>query len=103
MKRVTGGGLPTIIWRDIMTYAHVSKQPAYLPGVDQAVAYDDSRGFANRRSGGESFWDSLFGGGSASSRDPTLGTPVASSGGGVGVEPRSTGRRSSWFEDLFGR
>ena len=94
MKRVTGGSLPTTIWRDIMVYAHVNKQPAYLPGTDQYMA-DERRGPGSSRGGGDSFWDALFGGGS-SSRDPTLGTPVASSSGS-----ERGPKHKNWFDDFF--
>lgn len=33
MKRVTGGGLPAQIWREIMTAAHEGVRPAPLPGT----------------------------------------------------------------------
>ncbi len=92
MKRVTGGSLPTMIWRDLMIYAHVNKEPAYLPGGAGLVAEE-----RQRPTGGGSLWDTLFGD-TPSSRDTTLGTPVASSSGG--------GRRTkskNWFEDFFSR
>ncbi len=98
MKRVTGGSLPTQIWRDIMVYAHVNKQPAYLPGTDQYIA-DEGRApsFERRRGSGDSFWDALFGGASSSSNDPTLGTPVAS------TERAPAPRHKSWLDDFFSR
>ncbi len=34
MKGVTGGGLPALIWRDVMTEAHVGHQPHVLPGME---------------------------------------------------------------------
>jgi penicillin-binding protein 1A len=38
MQRVTGGSLPAIIWRDVMTVAHRSLPPTQLPGlVDPAT------------------------------------------------------------------
>lgn len=89
MKRVTGGSLPTQIWRDLMVYAHLNKEPAYLPGGNQLFAEENQSGPR-----GETFWDSLFGGSGTVSRDSTLGTPIASSG-------RSGGKRKSWFEDFF--
>jgi penicillin-binding protein 1A len=33
MKGVTGGGLPALIWRDVMREAHVDRRPQDLPGV----------------------------------------------------------------------
>jgi penicillin-binding protein 1A len=33
MKGVTGGGLPALIWRDVMTEAHTGRNPHYLPGT----------------------------------------------------------------------
>jgi penicillin-binding protein 1A len=103
MKRVTGGSLPTQIWRDLMVYAHVNKEPAYLPGTNAAIA-DGRRapGTGVGSSGGrgsESFWDALFGGQGASSRDSTLGTPVASTQRTAERGPK----RKSWLEDFFSR
>ncbi len=88
MKRVTGGSLPTMIWRDLMIYAHVNKQPAYLPGGEQLQA-----GGRQGRDG-ETLWDSLFGAGGGPGRDTTLGTPTASTG-------RTDTRRKSWLEEFF--
>lgn len=34
MKNVTGGGLPALIWHDVMTEAHTGRQPHYLPGTE---------------------------------------------------------------------
>jgi penicillin-binding protein 1A len=92
MKRVTGGSLPTLIWRDLMIYAHVNKEPAFLAGVDQYIAEERRQPEARR----DTVWDSLFGGRAASS-DTTLGTPVASTRRGG-----ETGRKS-WFEEFFSR
>lgn len=94
MKRVTGGSLPTQIWRDLMVYAHLNKEPAYLPGVNQIVAEDFRQ---PRQPAGETLWDSLFGSTGSVSQDTTLGTPVASSG--RTNERRSQGK--SWFEEFF--
>ncbi len=33
MKGVTGGGLPALIWHDVMTEAHAGRQPRMLPGL----------------------------------------------------------------------
>lgn len=90
MKRVTGGSLPTLIWHDLMVYAHLKKEPAYLPGGGQLIAQE-----RRPRSRNGSFWD-LFNGDTASSNDPTLGTPVANRGG-------DRPRRKSWFEEIFSR
>lgn len=38
MRDVTGGGLPTMIWHDLMTRAHVGLPSAQLPGGGQAAA-----------------------------------------------------------------
>ncbi len=91
MKRVTGGSLPTKIWRDLMVYAHLNKEPAFLPGTNQLAG--QSR---ERRPASNSIWDNLFSETGAIGRnDTTLGTPVASSG--------DTGapRKKSWLEDFF--
>jgi penicillin-binding protein 1A len=93
MKRVTGGSLPTQIWRDLMVYAHLNKEPAYLPGVNQLVAEDRLR----PRQGGETLWDNLFGSTGSVSPDTTFGTPVASTR--RNDERRSQGK--SWLEDFF--
>jgi penicillin-binding protein 1A len=105
MKRVTGGSLPTVIWRDLMTYAHVSKEPAYLPGGDQTEARSRVSQYERRGGGGGngSFWGTLFGDtGSRASRDSTLGTPSAGTprGGGSGGDSGRPARKS-WFEELF--
>ena len=73
MKRVTGGSLPTMIWRDLMIYAHVNKEPAHLPGGEQVEARTAGRAGC-RRARRNASWNSLFGGGgsSAASRDSTL-------------------------------
>jgi penicillin-binding protein 1A len=34
MKGVTGGGVPALIWRDVMTEAHTGRSPHYLPGTE---------------------------------------------------------------------
>jgi penicillin-binding protein 1A len=92
MKRVTGGSLPTMIWRDLMIYAHVNKDPSYLPGVNQLVA-EGRRTPQNRN---DSLWDTLFGGGSSGPGDTTLGTPVASN-----RQPQQRPKGKSWLEELF--
>ena len=33
MKKVTGGGLPAHVWRDVMMAAHVGRMPRDLPGT----------------------------------------------------------------------
>jgi penicillin-binding protein 1A len=96
MKRVTGGSLPTIIWRDLMVYAHLNKEPAYLPGGNRLIARERGRDRAPR---GNTLWDDLFGStGSTGSAggDTTLGTPVASRG-------RGQQKNKSWLEDFFSR
>ena len=104
MKRVTGGSLPTLIWRDLMIYAHVNKQPAFLPGTNAAIA-DGRRapgtgvGSSGGR-GGKSFWDTLFGSQGTTSRDSTLGTPVAST---QRTAAERGPKRKSWLEDFFSR
>ena len=89
MKRVTGGSLPTKIWRDLMVYAHLNKEPAFLPGTNQLAGQGQ-----DRRPTGNSIWDDLFSGRSTAGRnDSTLGTPVANS--------REGSQKKSWLEDLF--
>ncbi len=34
MKAVTGGGLPALIWREVMTEAHAGRRPRDLPGLE---------------------------------------------------------------------
>lgn len=34
MKGVTGGGLPALIWRDVMSEAHAGRRPRDLPGLE---------------------------------------------------------------------
>jgi penicillin-binding protein 1A len=94
MKRVTGGSLPTLIWRDLMVYAHVNKEPAYLPGGEQLQA--GTRASPSVSGGSGSFWDTLFGDDRRStSRDSTLGTPTAS------TTPTRSREKKSWLEELF--
>ena len=38
MRRVTGGSLPAMIWREVMTAAHEQLKPAALPGTGHALA-----------------------------------------------------------------
>jgi penicillin-binding protein 1A len=92
MKRVTGGSLPTIIWRDLMVYAHLNKEPAYLLGGDRLVAQERQRPAQS----GRTLWDDLFGTTGSVGGDTTLGTPVASKG-------RAQKPNKSWFEDFFAR
>jgi penicillin-binding protein 1A len=90
MKRVTGGGLPTKIWRDLMVYAHLQKEPAFLPGTNQFAGQQPPD-----RPASKSIWDDLFSETGASRRpDTTLGTPVA----GSGERPK---KKKSWLEDFF--
>jgi len=94
MKRVTGGSLPTLIWRDLMVYAHVNKVPAYLPGGEQLQA--GNRASPSVGGGSRSLWDTIFGddrrGGTT---DSTLGTPTAS------TTPTRSREKKSWLEELF--
>jgi penicillin-binding protein 1A len=92
MKRVTGGSLPTIIWRDLMVYAQLNKEPAYLLGGDRLVAQERQRPAQS----GRTLWDDLFGTTGSVGGDTTLGTPVASKG-------RAQKPNKSWFEDFFAR
>jgi penicillin-binding protein 1A len=92
MKRVTGGSLPTLIWRDLMIYAHVNKQPAFLPGGEQLQA--GNRAPPSSGGSGGSLFDTLFGEDRRVARDTTLGTPAA------GTATRGSGRKS-WLEELF--
>ncbi len=96
MKRVTGGSLPTLIWRDLMIYAHVNKEPAYLPGGEQLQARN--RVSPSVGGGGSgSFWDTLFGDDRRGpARDSTLGTPTAST-----TTRSGSGGKKSWIEELF--
>jgi membrane peptidoglycan carboxypeptidase len=43
-KKVTGGGIPAAIWKDIMQPAHAGLQYASLPGDYGTVAQQDSGG-----------------------------------------------------------
>lgn len=85
MKRVTGGGLPTMIWRDLMLYAHVGKEPVQLPGAEYQVSEDGA--------GDRSFLDSLF----SSDPDPSLNQPNVTSS--TNNSPQS--KEKSWLEELF--
>lgn len=104
MKRVTGGGLPTMIWRDLMLYAHVNKQPVMLPGGDQRGRdYGD-----DIVAGGKSLLDSVFGGlfGSDDRRDHDLGTPgrprdPSATGSTTETERPQRRRKKTWLEELF--
>ena len=89
---MTGGSLPTKVWRDLMVYAHLSKEPAYLPGTDQFAGRSRER----RRPSGNSIWDNLFSDtGAVGRNDTTLGNPSTDS--------RDSGapRKKSWLEELF--
>lgn len=99
MKRVTGGSLPTQIWRDLMVYAHLNKEPAYLPGGNHVVA-QQRREHQQRQPRSESVWDTLFGetGSVRSGPDTTLGTPVVTS---RSERRRERRQEKSWFEDFF--
>ena len=99
MKRVTGGSLPTLIWRDLMTYAHVNKQPAFLPGGEVLQANNRVAPGAGTSSGGGSLWDTIFGDDRrGSARDSTLGTPAAGPARGGGSLSRE---KKSWLEEIF--
>jgi penicillin-binding protein 1A len=62
MKRVTGGSLPSMVWRDLMLYAHIDKEPLPLTGVSSPQANQPKK---------RDFLDSLFN----SDPDPHLGQP----------------------------
>ena len=94
MKRVTGGSLPTLIWRDLMIYAHVNKQPAFLPGGDRSSRRAAGTGVP--QNGGGSLWDALFGDDRRVARDTTLGTPTAST-----TATTRGNTRKSWLDELF--
>ncbi len=34
MKKVTGGGVPAVIWHDVMATAHINHEPHILPGLE---------------------------------------------------------------------
>ena len=87
MKRVTGGSLPTIVWRDLMVIAHANKKPAALPGQD----WQQVGRWGERERGNRSLWDTLFGG--SSGPDSMLGSPNRSTA--------SRAKRKSWVEDVF--
>jgi penicillin-binding protein 1A len=40
MKKVTGGGLPAHVWRDVMVAAHAGHEPRALPGQEPAEKPD---------------------------------------------------------------
>lgn len=40
MKKVTGGGLPAQVWRDVMVAAHTGHAPRELPGQEPAEKTD---------------------------------------------------------------
>jgi hypothetical protein len=91
-----------MIWRDLMLYAHVNKQPVMLPGGDQ-------RGRDNGDdivAGGKSLIESVFGGlfGRDDRRDSDLGSPNRpqdpSATGSTSDTPRPR-RKKSWLEELF--
>ena len=71
MKRVTGGSLPAMIWKETMEMAHEGLEPVALPLSQSPVA----RGYDPRGSFG-SFFGSLFGfegrAGPQDPRDPRL-------------------------------
>ena len=48
MNKVTGGGMPAIIWRDIMEYAHKDKQIQQLYGSELSKPKKSFRRFWNR-------------------------------------------------------
>ena len=61
MQRVTGGGLPAQLWRDVMTAAHGDLPPRPLPGLDQprlAPPQPKAPAAAAEEPG---FWQSLLG------------------------------------------
>lgn len=87
MKRVTGGGLPTQIWRDLMLYAHVGKQPAPLP---ELAEYQQQAGSSGTGTGERTIIDELFG---STTPQPTLDQPA---------ETGSTRpKKKNWLERLF--
>ena len=53
MKRVTGGGLPAQLWRDVMVLAHNGRPPRALPGLGTEAL--------DPRNQGAGFWKSLVG------------------------------------------
>ncbi len=107
MKRVTGGGLPTMIWRDLMLYAHVDKQPVMLPGGDQRGRDYGDDIVAGGKSLIESVFGGLFGGNERDERrNSDLGSPDSSqdpSATGSTSDARRTPsrRKKTWLEELF--
>ena len=59
MKRVTGGGLPAVLWRRFMTDAHRGQLNSALPGVDGSVTIP-SRPLAAKGPTHKSLWDRIF-------------------------------------------
>ncbi|WP_328702939.1 transglycosylase domain-containing protein [Arenibaculum pallidiluteum] len=66
MRRVTGGGLPARLWREVMTDAHQGRPPRPLPGLDSApMVVQVQERVAPVVDGFQSFIERLIGGGSA--------------------------------------
>lgn len=100
MKESTGGALPAMIWRDIMQYAHLEKQPVKLPGGNWKTQGGEWASEERRPGRKRGFWESLFGGGGSSDRDTTLGTGTYEDRGS-----RRRGRsrhRDDSFDEIFG-
>lgn len=110
MGRVTGGGLPTLIWKDLMTYAHANTQPIPLPGGRWEHAQnwerdvDVYREERTARSG--SFFERLLGFSDqrrpiASRDDTTLGFPPTDDSFVGRLPGGSVGSTGSIEEDPF--
>ncbi len=59
MTRVTGGGLPAVLWKRFMTDAHRGQSKSALPGVDRPVTIP-SRPAAAKLLEKESIWDQIL-------------------------------------------
>ena len=59
MKRVTGGGLPAILWKRFMTDAHRGQSKSGLPGVDGPVTIPSLLA-ASKEQEKESLWDRIL-------------------------------------------
>ncbi|MEM7619580.1 MAG: PBP1A family penicillin-binding protein [Pseudomonadota bacterium] len=106
MKRVTGGSLPTLIWKDLMKYSHANKSPIPLPGGRwehaknwQSDNYRREEYEDYEYENSDSFFGRLFGMDRRRRRaysrdDTTLGYPPSADPDFVGSLPPREQRRS---------